>query len=88
MKYFAYYLLIINLIAFIIWCADKQKAKKHKRRISEKALFLWALFGGSVGSLIAMYTVRHKTLHRRFTLGIPFILLLQIILILFITKKV
>ena len=61
MLYFGIYLLIVNLIAFIVWCMDKYFAKAGKRRISEKMLFVWALIGGSIGSLTAMHTVRHKT---------------------------
>lgn len=60
--------------------ADKHKAKKNKWRIPESTLMLTAALGGSVGSLIGMYTVRHKTKHPKFTVGIPLILALQIVL--------
>lgn len=76
-----YYLLLINIIAFIIIYIDKQKAIKHKWRIRESTLFLISIIGGSLGTLIGMYTFRHKTKHIKFTLGIPFILIVQIILI-------
>ena len=33
-----------------------------------------AVLGGSVGSLLGMYTVRHKTKHPKFTIGIPLLL--------------
>lgn len=88
MIYLEIYLLAVNIIALIVWCADKYFAKANKRRISEKMLFFWALIGGSLGSLIAMHTVRHKTKHWYFVIGIPLILVLHTILILFILQKI
>ena len=70
------YLLIINALGFLLMLVDKYKAKKNKWRIPEKTLMLVAALGGSIGSLIGMYTVRHKTQHLKFTLGIPLILAL------------
>ena len=57
---------------------DKHKAKKNRWRIPEKTLFLTAILGGSVGSLVGMYTFRHKTKHIQFTLGMPVILGIQL----------
>lgn len=74
------YLLIINAAGFLLMLADKHKAKKNKWRIPESTLMLVAALGGSVGSLIGMYMVRHKTRHPKFTIGIPLILALQIVL--------
>ena len=76
-----YYLLLINIISFIIIYIDKQKAIKHKWRIKESTLFLVSIIGGSLGTLIGMYTFHHKTKHIKFTLGIPFIFIIQILLI-------
>lgn len=85
MKYIFYnYLVIINLIGFISMYIDKRKAKKHKWRISENTLILIAFIGGSVGSLIGMHLFRHKTKHIKFYIGIPLILLLQMLFILYI----
>ena len=53
---------------------DKWKAKKNRWRIRESTLLLVAALGGSVGSLAGMYLFRHKTLHLKFTVGIPLIL--------------
>ena len=78
MKYFLAYLLIVNAIAFLLMLIDKQKAKKKKWRIPEATLMGFAAIGGSIGALMGMYTFRHKTLHKKFTLGIPAILFLQI----------
>lgn len=74
------YLLIINAFGFALMLADKYKARKNLWRIPESTLMLIAVLGGSVGSLLGMYTVRHKTKHRKFTVGIPLILAVQIAL--------
>ena len=75
------YLVGINLISFIIMIVDKIKAIKKRSRISEKSLFILSLFGGSIGVLVGMYTIRHKTKKIKFYIGIPLILIIQIILI-------
>lgn len=74
------YLLIINAAGFVLMLVDKHKAKKNLWRISEATLMAVAAIGGSVGSLIGMYTVRHKTKHPKFTVGIPLILAVQVVL--------
>ena len=74
------YLLIINAIAFFLMLADKQNARKKKWRIPEATLIGVAVIGGSVGALAGMYTFRHKTKHPKFTIGVPVILALQIVL--------
>ena len=78
MKYFLIYLVLINALAFLLMLIDKQKARKQKWRISEATLMIVAAIGGSIGSLLGMYTFRHKTLHKKFTIGIPVILVLQL----------
>ena len=77
MKFFLLYLLLINATGFILMLLDKQRARKKRWRIPERTLMTSALLGGSLGCLIGMYTVRHKTRHPKFTIGIPLILLLQ-----------
>lgn len=79
MKLLLIYLLIINAAGFCLMLADKFKAKRNLWRIPERTLMLTALLGGSVGCLLGMYTVRHKTQHPKFTLGIPLILALQVV---------
>ena len=86
MKYFFLYLLLINAAAFLLMLIDKQKARKNRWRIPERTLMLSALFGGSIGALFGMYTFRHKTKHLKFTLGIPAILIGQLILIWYLIK--
>ena len=80
MKYFAIYLLIVNAAGFLLMLIDKRKAIRHRWRIPEKTLFLTAAIGGSIGSIMGMYTFRHKTKHLQFTLGMPAILVVQLIL--------
>ena len=80
MKYLLMYLLIINALGFLLMLIDKMKAKKNRWRIPEATLMTVAALGGSIGSLMGMYTVRHKTKHPKFTVGIPLILAGQILL--------
>lgn len=74
MKLLLYYLLLINAAGLALMLVDKWKAKKNRWRVRESTLLLIAALGGSVGSLLGMYLFRHKTLHLKFTLGIPLIL--------------
>ncbi|MBP3501142.1 MAG: DUF1294 domain-containing protein [Clostridiales bacterium] len=74
------YLVIINLIAFLTFGADKRRARRDRRRVRESTLFLLAAIGGSIGALLGMYVFRHKTRHWYFCVGIPAILILQIAL--------
>ena len=70
---------IINLIAFLMMWSDKRRSKREgARRISEKALFLSAILGGSLGAILGMRIFRHKTRHGYFVWGMPLILLLQL----------
>ena len=75
------YLCIINAIGFALMLLDKLKAKKKLWRIPEATLFTVAVIGGSLGCLLGMYTVRHKTRHLKFTIGMPLILALQVVAI-------
>ncbi len=68
------YLTIINALGFGFMLADKYKARHHLWRIRERTLLLIAFFGGSLGSLMGMYLVRHKTKHKRFTVTVPLML--------------
>lgn len=75
------YFIALNLIGFALMGIDKYKAKKRAFRIPEATLFIVAIIGGSIGSIIGMYAFRHKTRHWYFVYGMPFILVIQIILI-------
>ena len=81
------YLAAVNVIAFAVYGADKRRAKKERRRVPEKTLFLLALIGGSVGAWAGMYTFRHKTRHWYFVWGIPAILAVQIALAVWLTVQ-
>ena len=84
MKYLYLYLVIINAIGFFLMLADKQKARKNRWRIPEKVLLSVAAIGGSLGSLIGMRLVRHKTKHAAFFIGIPIFLFAHILLLIFL----
>ena len=73
------YLLIVNVAAFAVYGADKLRARQGRWRVPEKTLFLLAIIGGSVGALLGMRVFHHKTLHRSFRIGVPVILMLQIL---------
>lgn len=81
MNYFYLYLLVINAAALLLMLIDKQKAIHDRWRIPEKTLLISAILGGSIGSLLGMYWFRHKTKHLKFTLGVPLILVAQILLL-------
>ncbi len=74
---FLMYLTFVNLLAFACFGIDKQKAKAHQWRISEKTLLGIALCGGSLGAILGMRFFHHKTRHAKFVLGLPAILILQ-----------
>lgn len=75
-----YYVIIINLVTLIVFGIDKYKAKKGAWRIPEATLFILSIAGGSLGALCAMFLFRHKTQHWTFLIGIPLILVVQIVL--------
>lgn len=80
MKYLLLYLLLINAAGLVLMLADKIRARNGAWRISELTLMLTAALGGSVGVHMGMYLFRHKTRHLKFTLGVPAILTVQILL--------
>ncbi|KWX85731.1 hypothetical protein AMQ83_23005 [Paenibacillus riograndensis] len=71
---------LINIIGYVVMSEDKNKARKRRDRVPEKTLFLLAFMGGALCVLIAMYHKRHKTRHTSFVIGIPLLLLLNILL--------
>ena len=81
------YLLLINLIAFALMGVDKSRARRHKWRIPEKTLFLSALLGGSIGSIVGMQVFRHKTKHWYFVVGMTCILIAEGLLGCFILNR-
>lgn len=65
---------------------DKYFSKNNMYRISEKSLFFIAILGGSIGSIIGMYQFRHKTKHKQFTIGLPIILFIQLIILMYYSQ--
>ena len=74
------YLVIINVTTFFVYGIDKWKAKKSKWRIRETALLGLAVLGGSIGAWLGMKVWHHKTQHRKFTYGVPAIIIIQLAL--------
>ena len=74
------YLLLVNLAGFLLMGLDKRRARRGAWRISEKALFLPAVLGWSLGSIVGMRTFRHKTKHWYFRYGLPALLIGQLAL--------
>lgn len=75
------YALIINFISSVLTVTDKKRSLKGKFRISEKTLFIFAFLGGAFGEYVTMKKIRHKTLHKRFMIGLPLIIILHFALI-------
>ena len=80
------YLIIVNIIGFIMMGVDKRRARRKEWRISESSLFTCAFLGGSLGMIVGMHTFRHKTKHWYFKYGLPVIFLVQVVLMSFIIK--
>ena len=81
-----YYLIVSNIVTFLVYGIDKWKAKQGSWRISEATLLILAVIGGSIGALLGMKVWRHKTQHKKFKYGLPLILIIQIILIGYLSK--
>ncbi len=75
------YAVLINLITFVAYGLDKYKAKAGSWRIPEKTLLLLTAVGGSMGALLGMKVFHHKMMHKKFYIGVPLILVLQLLLI-------
>jgi len=73
-----YWLVIINIVTCTAMFMDKYRAQHQKWRIPEKTLFTFALLGGSLGGIFGMYAFRHKTQHRKFSVGFPAIFIVQL----------
>ena len=80
MKLLLVYLFLINAVGLCFMLADKIKARKNMWRIPEAALIWSAIMGGSLGVLLGMKLFRHKTLHPKFSIGVPLILAIQVII--------
>ncbi len=79
------YLVAINAATFFVYGIDKWKAKRSMWRIPEATLLGLAAIGGSIGAWLGMRVWRHKTMHKKFQLGIPLIIVAQTALIIWMT---
>lgn len=77
------YFIIINVIGFLAMAIDKWKAKNNAWRIPENTLFSITVLGGGIGTIAGMYVFRHKTKKSKFTIGMPVILVLEIVLVIY-----
>ena len=75
------YLLIVNVLGFVLMFVDKKRAQNNQWRIKEATLFLTAAIGGSIGSMLGMKVFHHKTRHWYFKVFFPVLLVLQIALL-------
>ena len=80
MEWIHYALLIVSALAVLVTVYDKLVAGKKRSRIPEQTLFLLAILGGSAAMYLTMLLIRHKTKHKRFMLGLPLILIVQLAL--------
>ena len=86
--YFILYLLIINLLAFITFALDKRKAMKKDFRVPEATLLFLSLLGGGLGGLMAMVIFKHKLSKKLFYIGLPVIIISNIIIELMIINYI
>jgi uncharacterized membrane protein YsdA (DUF1294 family) len=80
------YLLLMNVIGFVMMGLDKRKAIRHVYRIPEASLFTVAWLGGSVGCLLGMYMFRHKTRKRKFVYGMPLIFIFELAIFVYLLR--
>ena len=75
---------IINFITFIVFAIDKVNAQEHRSRIKIVTLLGLSVIGGSIGALLAIYLLHHKTKKDYFTVGIPIIMIMQVIVLFYL----
>jgi len=77
------YFITVNVLGLVLFGIDKWKAKHDKWRISEATLLSVTVIGGSIGAWVGMKVWHHKTMHKKFKYGIPLVMALQFVLLLF-----
>ena len=85
--FIAAYLIALNIIGFILMGIDKRKARLSAYRIPEATLFIVAIIGGSLGSILGMHLFHHKTRHWYFVYGMPLILFIQLLIVFLLWKS-
>ncbi len=78
-KYIILYFVIINTLSLIMIRSDKRKAKNHSWRIPESLIFTSSFLGGAIGTLLGMEFFRHKTKHIKFKIGIPVLIIVNLL---------
>ena len=78
------YLIVMNILGFIAMGWDKWKAKRGNWRTPEKTLMTICVLGGGIGTILGMYTFRPKTKKLKFTVGMPTILIAEIIAVIYL----
>ncbi|MFA6939966.1 MAG: DUF1294 domain-containing protein [Clostridiaceae bacterium] len=86
-KYLNFYFVLLNITGFLSMYIDKEKARTGKWRIKESTLLIIAVIGGSIGSYLGMKIFGHKTKHAKFKYGIPFIIIIQLIIYLYFSNN-
>ena len=86
MKYLIFYIIIINVITFMMFAIDKKRARKKQWRIPEAWLLLSSLLGGSLGGIISMKIVNHKTKKPKFLIGMPILLIINMLVLYYVIK--
>lgn len=87
MKLFTAYLIVMNIAGFVCFGIDKASARRRGWRIPESIFMLLAAIGGALGCLLGMFAFRHKTLHAKFRIGLPLILICWIALLIYIILR-
>ena len=77
------YLITINILGFFAMGIDKYKAKKGSWRIPEKTLFMFCILGGGIGTIAGMKIFHHKTKKKAFSIGMPLILIMEILIFIY-----
>ncbi|MDU5527642.1 MAG: DUF1294 domain-containing protein [Finegoldia magna] len=85
---FSTYFLIINLITFLAFLIDKRKAVHNKYRIAENVLIFLCIIGGFIGALNSMVIFKHKLYKKKFTITIPLISLIYLVLFVLISRGI
>ena len=83
LSYIGLYIGVVNVIGFVLMALDKARARRSAWRIPEATLFLFAIFGGSIGCILGMNLFRHKTQKPAFYIGLPVILVIHLVVILY-----
>ena len=83
---FTLFLMIWNMVVFLVYGLDKGKARKGSYRISEKTLLLMTYVGGGLGAWAGGTHFRHKTQKKYFQLAWAVGVLIDALLIYWMLK--